>query len=103
MPKASKYVAALFSGTTADFFVDFIVVGNAIYVYFEVDDAAKVSGLSIIRTVICVLYIIEYAMRLAMNAKDFILKQHLLKVELIVVIVAILGVFVYPQKKVMWR
>jgi len=88
----------------ADVTVDFVVLINAIFVGMEVDFPDMVKGLGdMVRLLICVVYIVEWVVRLAMEGKTILLHKHLLKAELIIVVVAIYGALAAPDNPLLWR
>lgn len=86
-----------------EYLVDAIVISNAAFVGLEVDqpDLVKEDFAKIIRIIFCVIYIIEFLVRLAMDLQHF--RKLRLQVEMLVVLVAAIGAFGFPEKKILWR
>jgi len=105
MAASTKAAIARFLQESApDLVIDAVVVLNAVWVGLEVDMPEAVDGLKdLVRLVILVVYIVEFTIRLAMDPKGLIMEQKLLRCELLCVILAVLGVFVMPDNKVIWR
>lgn len=82
--------------------IDICVVLNATFVGLEVDMPDVVGDFAgVIQVLFCVIYIAEFVIHVLTNPKE--LSKLRLQVEYLVALVAIVGVFVMPEKKVLWR
>jgi hypothetical protein len=83
--------------------VDSVVIINAAFVGLEVDKPDVVgNSASIVQSLICVIYISEFALRLFLDFDRTIRKPRLI-VEFLTVVVALLGAFAFPDDKLIWR
>jgi len=103
--KRGKAYALDFAKSFAfDATIDIVVTLNAAFVGLQVDAPAMVESFKdLAPTLFCVVYILEFVVRFMLDAKGLITRHHILKVEMIVVLLACIGVFVMPGKKILWR
>jgi len=81
--------------------VDIIVVLNAVLVGLEVEMPELLGSLhDVFPILFCVIYIGEFVLNFAQGT---VFKSKLLMAELVVVLVAVMGAFALPGKKVLWR